>query len=118
MLLCANMLLIRLQPGKERDIVFSLMRKAVDLEYSNHPLQILSAFQRDSLQGMIYVEARSAVASEMIRGYNHRLKGKLRHIGAHIPRYLTFAHDFALIRSSFTTMTCRGRYPLRAVSGL
>lgn len=60
----------------------------------------------------------SAVASEMIGGYNHRLKGKLRHIGAHIPRYLTFAHDFAEIRSSFTTMTCRGRYPLRAVSGL
>lgn len=36
------------------------MRKALDLEYSNRPLQILSAFQRDSLPGMIYVEARSA----------------------------------------------------------
>lgn len=36
------------------------MRKAVDLEYSNRPLQILSAFQRDSLPGMIYVEARSS----------------------------------------------------------
>lgn len=35
------------------------MRKAIDLEYTNHPLQILSAFQRDSLPGMIYVEARS-----------------------------------------------------------
>lgn len=40
--------------------MFSLMRKAIDLEYSNRPLQILSAFQRDSLPGMIYVEARSA----------------------------------------------------------
>jgi transcription elongation factor SPT5 len=35
------------------------MRKAIDLEFSNHPLQIISAFQRDSLMGMIYVEARS-----------------------------------------------------------
>ena len=48
-----------LQPGKERDLVFSLMRKSIDLEFTNHPLQILSAFQRDSLPGMIYVEARS-----------------------------------------------------------
>jgi transcription elongation factor SPT5 len=36
------------------------MRKAMDLEYTAHPLHILSAFQRDSLPGMIYVEARSA----------------------------------------------------------
>lgn len=36
------------------------MRKAMDVEYSANPLQILSAFQRDSLPGMIYVEARSS----------------------------------------------------------
>jgi len=36
------------------------MRKAIDLEYSAQPLSILSAFQRDSLPGMVYVEARSA----------------------------------------------------------
>lgn len=36
------------------------MRKAIDVEYSARPLSILSAFQRDSLPGMIYVEARSA----------------------------------------------------------
>jgi transcription elongation factor SPT5 len=35
------------------------MRKSLDLEFSNRPLNILSAFERDSLQGMIYVEARS-----------------------------------------------------------
>ncbi|KAF9806122.1 hypothetical protein IEO21_08804 [Rhodonia placenta] len=56
----ANLWQVRVRPGKERDLVFSLMRKALDLEYSNRPLQILSAFQRDSLPGMIYVEARSA----------------------------------------------------------
>jgi len=36
------------------------MRKAIDVEYSARPLNILAAFQRDSLSGMIYVEARSA----------------------------------------------------------
>jgi len=36
------------------------MRKAMDVEYTARPLSILSAFQRDSLPGMIYVEARSA----------------------------------------------------------
>ncbi|KAJ7733090.1 hypothetical protein B0H14DRAFT_3898953 [Mycena olivaceomarginata] len=36
------------------------MRKAIDVEYSARPLNILSAFQRDSLPGMIYVEARSS----------------------------------------------------------
>ncbi|EMD36765.1 hypothetical protein CERSUDRAFT_137024 [Gelatoporia subvermispora B] len=56
----ANLWQVRVRPGKERDLVFSLMRKAIDREFSNRPTQILSAFQRDSLPGMIYVEARSA----------------------------------------------------------
>ncbi|RDX52442.1 transcription elongation factor Spt5 [Lentinus brumalis] len=65
----ANLWQVRVRPGKERDIVFSLMRKAIDLEYGARPLQILSAFQRDSLPGMIYVEARSAKqVSEAING--------------------------------------------------
>ena len=36
------------------------MRRAIDTEYSARPFQVLSAFQRDSLPGMVYVEARSA----------------------------------------------------------
>lgn len=36
------------------------MRKAIDVEYSARPLNILAAFQRGSLPGMIHVEARSA----------------------------------------------------------
>ncbi|KAG6809599.1 hypothetical protein H0H92_015601 [Tricholoma furcatifolium] len=51
---------VRVRPGKERDIVFSLMRKSLDVEFTAKPLSILSAFQRDSLPGMIYVEARSS----------------------------------------------------------
>ncbi|GLB39725.1 putative the SPT4-SPT5 complex mediates both activation and inhibition of transcription elongation, and plays a role in pre- mRNA processing [Lyophyllum shimeji] len=56
----ASLWQVRVRPGRERDIVFSLMRKAIDVEYTARPLTILSAFQRDSLPGMIYVEARSA----------------------------------------------------------
>lgn len=36
------------------------MRKSIDTEYTAHPLHIFAAFQRDSLPGMIYVEARSS----------------------------------------------------------
>lgn len=36
------------------------MRKALDQEFSARPLKILSAFQRDSLPGMIYIEAQSS----------------------------------------------------------
>ncbi|KAJ3745541.1 transcription elongation factor SPT5 [Lentinula detonsa] len=56
----ASLWQVRVKPGREREIVFSLMRKSLDLEYTNKPVSILSAFQRDSLPGMIYVEARSA----------------------------------------------------------
>ncbi|KAL5478474.1 SPT5 [Sanghuangporus weigelae] len=55
-----NLWQIRVRPGKEREIVFALMRKALDQEFGAKPLEILSAFQRDSLPGMIYVEARSS----------------------------------------------------------
>ncbi|KAJ4473755.1 hypothetical protein J3R30DRAFT_3406619 [Lentinula aciculospora] len=56
----ASLWQVRVKPGREREIVFSLMRKSLDLEYTAKPLSILSAFQRDSLPGMIYVEARSS----------------------------------------------------------
>ncbi|KAJ7675048.1 hypothetical protein B0H17DRAFT_1016531 [Mycena rosella] len=56
----ANLWQVRVKIGRERDLVFSLMRKAIDVEYSARPLAILSAFQRDSLPGMIYVEASSS----------------------------------------------------------
>lgn len=36
------------------------MRKAIDLEYTARNISILSAFQRDSLPGMVYIEAKSS----------------------------------------------------------
>ncbi|ORX44147.1 transcription elongation factor Spt5 [Piromyces finnis] len=46
-------------PGKERDIVFNMMRKYFDMEYSEHPVQILSIFTRDNLKGYLYIESES-----------------------------------------------------------
>jgi len=50
---------IRCKPGKERDIVFNMMRKYFDMEYSQHPVQILSIFTRDNLKGYLYIESES-----------------------------------------------------------
>lgn len=49
------------QIGRERDLVLSLSRKAATLAASDNaaPLRIISAFQRDSIKGYLYVEARS-----------------------------------------------------------
>jgi transcription elongation factor SPT5 len=45
------------------------MRKSMDLEYAGQPLSVYSAFQRDSLPGMLYIEARSmAHVEQAIRG--------------------------------------------------
>lgn len=65
----ASLWQVRVRPGRERDIVFSLMRKSIDVEYTARPLGIFAAFQRDSLPGMIYVEARSSkLVSEACNG--------------------------------------------------
>ncbi|QRV84757.1 transcription elongation factor SPT5 [Ceratobasidium sp. AG-Ba] len=51
---------VRVKVGREKEIVFSLMRKFIDKEHGTAPLEIFSAFQRDSLPGLIYVEAHDA----------------------------------------------------------
>ncbi|BGP33448.1 transcription elongation factor spt5 [Rhodotorula toruloides] len=51
---------IKCKIGRERDLILSISRKAAALAASDGaPMQIISAFQRDSLKGYIYVEARS-----------------------------------------------------------
>jgi transcription elongation factor SPT5 len=52
------MTFVAIQPGKERDIIFSLMKRFFDRQYSDSPLEIYSVFARESLKGYIYVEAR------------------------------------------------------------
>ncbi|BGP17756.1 hypothetical protein JCM10213_005338 [Rhodosporidiobolus nylandii] len=65
---------IKCKIGRERDLVLSLSRKAAALAASDNaaPLQIISAFQRDSLKGYIYVEARS---EQHVRNAIHGLVG-------------------------------------------
>ncbi|KAF7326094.1 hypothetical protein MKEN_00460700 [Mycena kentingensis (nom. inval.)] len=52
--------MVKVKPGRERELVFRLMGKSMDLALAAHPLQILSVFSRDSIQGAIYIEARLA----------------------------------------------------------
>ncbi|KAF7316053.1 hypothetical protein MIND_00123000 [Mycena indigotica] len=51
---------VSVKPGKERELVFRLLRKAIDLAATSTPLPILSVFARDAIQGSIYIEARRA----------------------------------------------------------
>lgn len=51
---------IKCQTGKETDIITKLAKKMVTMESRGESLGITSAFQRDSLEGYIYVEARKS----------------------------------------------------------
>jgi transcription elongation factor SPT5 len=62
-------LIPRSKTGCECDIVFSLMHMALAVEYSANPLQIVSAFQYDSLPGTIYVEAHTSMVAD---GQKHK----------------------------------------------
>ena len=48
------------KPGRERDIVMTLVRKAMAENFTTKPLKVISAFCRDTIPGKIYVEARRA----------------------------------------------------------
>lgn len=48
------------KPGRERDIVMTLVRKAMAENFTSSPMRIISAFCRDSIPGRVYVEARRA----------------------------------------------------------
>lgn len=50
---------VKCKPGKEREIIFSILRKQEEMALTKAPLQILSAFERAlTMPGYIYVEAR------------------------------------------------------------
>lgn len=48
---------LKCRPGKEREVLYSILKRMEELENSNKPMTILSAFQREAMQGYIYVEA-------------------------------------------------------------
>lgn len=50
---------VKCKPGKEREIIFSILKKQEELAMTKAPLQITSAFERgNTMPGYIYVEAR------------------------------------------------------------
>ncbi|KAI3613317.1 hypothetical protein CBS9595_004150 [Malassezia furfur] len=51
---------IRCKRGRERQLVATVMRRALTHEAEGRPLRIYSAFCRDSLEGQLFVEARRA----------------------------------------------------------
>ena len=48
---------VKCRIGKERDIVFNLMRKYLMNEYNENPLVIQSAIYRENLKGYVYIES-------------------------------------------------------------
>ena len=51
---------IKCKPGKEKDIIYQILKKTWNMKSHGQSIDITSAFERDSLQGYIYVEARKA----------------------------------------------------------
>src|SRR5579859_1565621 len=51
---------IKCKIGKERDIVMAILKKSWSMANRGQPMEITSAFERESLQGYLYVEARKA----------------------------------------------------------
>ena len=51
---------VKCKAGKERDIIVQILKKAFNMRQRGHPVDITSAFERESLQGYIYIEARKA----------------------------------------------------------
>lgn len=50
---------VKCKPGKEREIIFSILKKQEESEMTKSPLQITSAFERgNTMPGYIYLEAR------------------------------------------------------------
>ncbi|WRT70749.1 uncharacterized protein IL334_007748 [Kwoniella shivajii] len=57
------------QSGREAAICASIFRKVFSQQYSANPIEVISVFFRDSLSGMIFLEARtSAAVSAAING--------------------------------------------------
>jgi transcription elongation factor SPT5 len=51
---------IKCKVGKEKDIIYQILKKTWAMKSRGQTIEITSAFERDSLQGYIYVEARKA----------------------------------------------------------
>ncbi|KAF8536541.1 early transcription elongation factor of RNA pol II, NGN section-domain-containing protein [Trichophaea hybrida] len=48
---------VKCRPGKEKEVIFSVIKRMEELEGTKRPMPIISAFEREAMQGYIYVEA-------------------------------------------------------------
>lgn len=48
---------LKCRPGKEREVLYSVLKRMEEMENTAKPMTILSAFQREAMMGYIYVEA-------------------------------------------------------------
>jgi transcription elongation factor SPT5 len=48
---------VKCRQGKEREVIFSILKKMEEQEGSKYPLPIVSAFEREAMVGYVYVEA-------------------------------------------------------------
>ena len=53
---------VRCKPGKDKELVGLILKKKFSLQNTKTPLEIFSAFQRDTFSGYIYIEARKQTA--------------------------------------------------------
>jgi transcription elongation factor SPT5 len=61
---------VRCKIGKEKELVRSILKKKTNLQYTKTPLEIFSAFQRDTFTGYIYIEARKqAAVLQALKGF-------------------------------------------------
>eukprot|EP00123_Amoebidium_parasiticum_P017793 comp23990_c0_seq1/m.42637 comp23990_c0_seq1/g.42637 ORF comp23990_c0_seq1/g.42637 comp23990_c0_seq1/m.42637 type:complete len:1051 (-) comp23990_c0_seq1:111-3263(-) len=61
--------MVKCQPGREKEVAIALMRKYLELEYSEEPLLIKSVVAVENLKGHIYVEAfKQAHVAQAVKG--------------------------------------------------
>lgn len=61
---------VRCKIGKEKELIRSILKKKMNLQYTRTPLEIYSAFQRDTFTGYVYIEARKqAAVLQALKGF-------------------------------------------------
>ncbi|KAH7036501.1 hypothetical protein BKA57DRAFT_540026 [Linnemannia elongata] len=106
--------MVRCKPGKEKDLVFSLMRKFFDTEYSAQPLEISAAFSRESLKGYVYIECmRQANVQAALNGLNNVFASKLTLVPIkEMTDVLKVRHKESDLRPGTWVRVKRGKYAM------
>ncbi|KAG0256354.1 transcription elongation factor spt5, partial [Mortierella polycephala] len=106
--------MVRCKPGKEKDIVFALMRKFFDTEYSAQPLEISAAFSRESLKGCVYIECmRVANVQAALNGLNNVFASKLTLVPIkEMTDTLKVRHKESELRPGAWVRVKRGKYAM------